>query len=135
MSVGELSVGEMSRYSYPIESILINAILSQTMLVSWFTLIKYVGYTCKKEPRRLPFPGPSGQSLYKRGAFLGPQHTSLEDCRKMTTALVLLALALVAPTLGAHLPYIIGGEDVGSATTYPWQGSLQYLAAIAVVVP
>lgn len=41
--------------------------------------------------------------------------------------MLLLALVLlVVPSLGSHLPYIIGGDDVTDTSKWPWQGSLRY---------
>jgi len=39
--------------------------------------------------------------------------------------LLLVFVALVAPSLGARLPYIVGGQDVDEPGKWPWQASLQ----------
>merc|ERR1712002_442554 len=43
-----------------------------------------------------------------------------------TMKLLLVLVALVAPSLGARLPYIVGGQDVKEPGKWPWQASIQY---------
>jgi len=45
-------------------------------------------------------------------------------CDLMMKLLFVLA-AIVAPSLGARLPYIVGGQDVKEAGKWPWQASIQ----------
>merc|ERR1712121_83842 len=40
-------------------------------------------------------------------------------------SLLLVLCAILAPTIEARLPYIVGGNDVAVPGTYPWQASLQ----------
>merc|ERR1712168_656991 len=39
--------------------------------------------------------------------------------------LLLVFAAILAPSLGARLPYIVGGQDVKDAGKWPWQASIQ----------
>jgi len=39
--------------------------------------------------------------------------------------LLLVLAAIVVPSLGARLPYIVGGQDVDEAGKWPWQASIQ----------